>query len=88
MRGIATVIMVGFISILLFGVFAPAAVEPIGEFVVDDPTVQDSEIDAEGFQQNLYSVLFVWAPLLVLASGVVFAVRWYLKRERITGRRV
>lgn len=88
MRGIATVIMVGFISILLFGVFAPAAVEPIGEFVVDDPTVQDSEIDADGFQQNLYSVLFVWAPLLVLASGVVFAVRWYLKRERITGRRV
>lgn len=88
MRGIATVIMVGFISILLFGVFAPAAVEPIGDFVVNDPTVQDSEIDADGFQQNLYSVLFVWAPLLVLASGVVFAVRWYLKRERITGRRV
>jgi uncharacterized membrane protein YjgN (DUF898 family) len=88
MRGIATVIMVGFISILLFGVFAPAAVEPIGDFVVNDPTVQDSEIDADGFQQNLYSVLFVWAPLLVLASGVVFAVRWYLKRERITGRRI
>jgi uncharacterized membrane protein YjgN (DUF898 family) len=88
MRGIATVIIVGFVSILLFGVFAPAAVEPIGEFVVNDPTVQDSEIDAKGFQQNLYSVLFVWAPLLVLASGVVFAVRWYLKRERITGRRI
>lgn len=88
MRGIATVIMVGFISILLFGVFAPAAVEPIGDFVVNDPTVQDSEIDADGFQQNLYSVLFVWAPLLVLASAVVFAVRWYLKRERITGRRI
>lgn len=88
MKGIATVIIVGFISILLFGVFAPAAVEPIGEFVVNDPTVQDSEIDAKSFQQNLYSVLFVWAPLLVLASGVVFAVRWYLKRERITGRRI
>jgi uncharacterized membrane protein YjgN (DUF898 family) len=88
MRGIVTVIIVGFISILLFGVFAPAAVEPIGEFVVNDPTVQDSEIDAKSFQQNLYSVLFVWAPLLVLASGVVFAVRWYLKRERITGRRI
>lgn len=88
MRGIATVIIVGFISILLFGVFAPAAIEPIGEFVVNDPTVQDSAIDADGFQQDLYSVLFVWAPLLVLASGVVFAVRWYLRRERITGRRV
>lgn len=85
MRGIATVIFVGFISILLFGVFAPAVVEPLAEFVVADAP-GTGPVDVANFQDRLYSVLFVWAPLFVLAGGVVSAVVWYFRRERASRR--
>lgn len=86
MRGIGVVIITGFISLLLFGVFAPAALEPIGQFVVSNEVVQDSTIDAQGMWDGLRRVIFIWAPLFVLGSGVVWAVRYYLQRERLVGR--
>jgi len=86
MRGIGAVIITAFVALLLFGVFAPAALEPIGQFVVNNPTVQNSAIDAQGIWDGLRRVVFIWAPLFVLASSVVFAVRWYLNRERLVGR--
>lgn len=82
MRGIATVIAVGFVSVLLFGIFAPAALEPLAEMVVQDDAVQDSALDHQGFVDGLLNSLLVWAPLLVLFSGVVSAVVWYFRRER------
>ena len=87
MRGLATAIFVGFISILLFGVFAPAVVEPLAEFVVEQMPA-NAAVDAEAFQGRLYNVLFVWAPLFVLGAGVVSAIVWYFRRERRTARRV
>lgn len=87
MRGIATVIAVGFISIIAFGIVAPAMLEPIAEIVLQDSAVQSSAIDEEAFVDGLLRSLLMWAPLFVLASGVVSAVVYYLRRER-TGRRV
>lgn len=86
MRGIGVMIITGFVSLLLFGVFAPAALEPIGQFVVSNPTVQASPIDAQGMWNGLRRVVFIWAPLFVLGSGVIWAVRYYLQRERLVGR--
>lgn len=82
MRGIATVISVGFISVLLFGIFAPSVLEPIAETVLQDSAVQDSVVDEQGMVDGLLRSLLVWAPLLVLFSGVASAVVWYLRRER------
>lgn len=87
MRGIATVIFVGFVSILLFGVVGPAIVEPVVDVFLADSAVQDGPVDADRFASGLLSSLFVWAPLLVLGSGVVSAVVWYFRKER-TARRV
>lgn len=87
MRGIATVIAVGFISVILFGVFAPAALEPIAEIVLQDEAVQDNVIDEQGFVDGLLSSTLVWAPLFVLGSGVVSAVVWYMRRDRRARRR-
>jgi len=86
MRGIGVMIITAFTSLLLFGVFAPAALEPIGQFVVSNPTVQASAIDAQGMWNGLRRVVFIWAPLFVLGAGVVWAVRYYLQRERLVGR--
>ena len=88
MRGIATVIVVGFISILLFGLIGPAIVEPIVDVVISDQAVQDSVIDGQGIADNMLTSLFVWIPLFVMGAGVTSAVVWYLRKERVSARRV
>lgn len=88
MRGIATVIAVGFVSIMLFGIVGPAVVEPLADFFVGyAESVSGIGIDAESYTDNMLSVLFLWAPLFVLGSGVASAVVWYLRRERVARRR-
>jgi len=88
MRGIATVIVVGFVSILLFGIVAPSILEPFVDVVVNDPAVQSSQINAVSWTDNLLRSLLVWAPLVVLGAGVASAVVWYLRREQRATRRV
>ena len=86
MRGIATVIAVGFVSILLFGIIAPTILEPIAEVFAADAAVQSSQINASGYVDRMLSSVLLWAPLLVLGSAVASAVVWYFRRERV-GRR-
>lgn len=87
MRGIGTVIYVGFICAILFVVVAPAVLEPIIDIVVADPAVQAFGLDASAFSDGLLRSVVVWGPLFVLGSGVVSAVVWYFRKER-TSRRV
>ena len=87
MRGLATVIFVGFISAILFTIVGPAILEPVVEVFVADPAVQDSQINASSYADRLLRSILVWAPLLVLGSGVASAVVWYFRKER-TSRRV
>jgi hypothetical protein len=87
MRGIATVIAVGFVSIILFGIVGPAIVEPVVEtFLSYSGVISTIGIDPQNYTDTMLSVLFVWAPLLVLGAGVASAVVWYLRRERVAGR--
>lgn len=86
MRGLATVIFVGFVSIILFGLIAPAILEPIVDVVVNDPAVQSSSVNGSGIADNMLSSVLVWAPLFVLGSAVVSAVVWYFRKERATRR--
>jgi hypothetical protein len=87
MRGLGTVLFVGFVSAILFGLIGPAILEPVVEVVVSDPAVQNGPVDGVGIADQLLTVLLVWAPLFVLGASVVSAVVWYFRRER-TGRRV
>lgn len=86
MRGIAAVIVTIFLSALLFGIFAPAILEPIGDFVTASTVVQNSRFDAAGLFNDLKQVILIWAPILTIGGSVVFAVRYYLNRERFVGR--
>lgn len=88
MRGIGTVIVVGFVSMVLFGIVGPAIVEPVVDmFLGYSPSLAGIGIDAQGYTDNMLSVLFLWAPLIVMAAGVVSAVVWYTRRERVAGVR-
>ena len=88
MRGIATVIFVGFISIILFGIVAPSILEPIVQVFINDAAVHNSQIDANTYADRMLQSLLVWAPLLVLGTGVASAVVWYFRKERRSARRV
>ena len=87
MRGIGTVIFVGFVSALLFGIVAPAVVEPIAQvFVEQMPAGGDGGgsaglIDANSYSNRMLDVVLVYAPLIVVAVGILSAVVYYLRRE-------
>lgn len=89
MRGVATVIGVAFVSILLFGIFAPALLEGVGGFVIGyGPSIEAQlGMDIDAYTDNLYSVVFLWAPLITLGAAVTSAVVWYLRQERVARRR-
>lgn len=86
MRGLATIIFVGFVSILLFGIVAPAILEPVAQVFLNSEAIQSSTFGADYVDSMLRSIL-VWAPLIVLGSGVASAVVYYFRKERRAGRR-
>jgi len=88
MRGIGTVIFVGFVSALLFGVIAPAVVEPVAQVFVEqmpsgsgDGSGSTALLDANSYADRMLTAVLVYAPLIVLAVGVLSAVVYYLRRE-------
>ena len=87
MRGIATVIIVGFTSIAMFGIFAPAVLEPLAETVLQNQAVQSSPVDASGFVNGLLRTVLMWGPVITIGAAVASAVVYYLRRERV-GRRL
>jgi hypothetical protein len=87
MRGIAVVLSTIFVSSLLFGILAPAMLEPVGNFVTGISAVKNSPIDAAGLFDGLKNVLLIYAPILTIGASIVFGVRYYLRRERFVGRR-
>jgi thiol:disulfide interchange protein len=87
MRGIATVIIVGFTSIAMFGIFAPAVLEPLAETVLQNQAVQSSPVDANAFVNGLLRTVLMWGPIITIGAAVASAVVYYLRRERV-GRRV
>jgi len=87
MRGIGTVIFVAFVSIILFGVVAPAVVEPVAEVFVEQMPA-GTGIDADTYADRMLTSVLVWAPLLTLAVGVASAVVYYFRKEQRATRRV
>jgi len=87
MRGIGTVIFVAFVSIILFGVVAPAVVEPVAQVFVEQMPA-GTGIDASTYADRMLTSVLVWAPLITLGVGVASAVVYYLRREQRATRRV
>jgi len=87
MKGIATVIVVGFMSIIVFGLVAPPVLEPIAQLVIQNDAVQASPIEAQSIANGILSAVLKWAVVIVLGSAVASAVVYYLRRERVGVRR-
>lgn len=85
MRAVATVIMIALLMIAYFLVGIPA-IEGIGEPVKEYDSV-DAEFDGSGIIDNIYQSVFLWVPLIFLGGMMIWAVLWYLQRERFAGIR-
>jgi len=87
MRGIGTVIFVAFVSVILFGVVAPAVVEPVAQVFVEQMPA-GTGINAQEYADRMLTSVLVWAPLITLALGVASAVVYYFRKEQRATRRV
>lgn len=81
MRAVVVLVVVLF-SLAMVQLFASAAVEPVGEEVKDwVPDKYDSTIN------SVYDAVFKWSILIFGGGMMVWALRWYIRRERFVGRR-
>lgn len=81
MRAVIVLIIVIF-SLAMVQLFASAAVEPVGEEVKEwVPESYHSVIN------DVYDVVFKWSILIFGGGMMVWALRWYIRRERFVGRR-
>lgn len=85
MRGVVVVIMMVFVAATAIFV-AGAAVEPLGEHIKTYDTIDDGPLDGTKIIDDVYGVVFKWIPLILVFGMFSWAVAYYLRRKRFTGR--
>lgn len=83
MRGVVVVLIAVFTAALALFV-AGATIAPVGDHVIEH--ADTSAIDGESTIQSLYDTVFIWVPLVLIGGMALWAVAWYLRRERFVGR--
>lgn len=84
MRGVTTIVTV-VVLLAMYQLVAGAVIEPVGNSVNDAHDWQD--VDGEGITNTTYDVVYKWVPLVVFAGMLMWAVAYYLRRERHVGAR-
>lgn len=84
MRGIAVVVTVTFGIIIVMMVAGPV-LEPVNDVVGDNDAVEKQGWDSIG--DRTVSVIMRYVPMIAIAGVLVWALRWYLRRERLSGVR-
>ena len=78
------VLLVVFSMVMYFMVGIPA-IEGVGENVKQYDSIDES-FDGSGIIDRIYKAVFMWVPLVFVGGMGVWAVAWYLNRERFSGR--
>lgn len=81
MRGVVVVLVVAFMLAITQFIGA-ASVEPVGESL--KPYIPDSY---HSVIDSIYDVVFKWSVLIFGGGMLVWAVRWYIRKEQYVGRR-
>ena len=77
MRGIVMVFVV-VVFLIAYMLFAPAAIEGVGESVKEVGDLSESE---EANIDAFYTALFVRIPLVAFFGIVAIAAAWYIRRQ-------
>lgn len=83
-RGVLTVVLVIAITTIVLFV-ASVSVEPVGQHVQDN--FDTSDVNGSSTIDEVYESVFQWTPLVFVGGFIVWAVRWYIRREATRGPR-
>jgi len=83
MRGVVDVFLVA-ASLVAFTIIAPAAIEGVGEFVINTGSLSSAQVETV---RSFYEAIFVQIPLVAFFGTVAFAVAWYLRQQSTITRR-
>lgn len=86
MRSVIMVIVAIFVVTVAL-VVGSAGVTPVGEHVRGVDSVQNANTDFGSVIDNIYQVVFVGAPIILMGGTVIAGVVYALRRERRVGRR-
>lgn len=86
MRSVIMVIVAIFVVTVAL-VIGSASVTPLGEQVKGVDSVQNAGTDYGSVIDNIYQVVFVGAPIILMGGTVIAGVVYALRRERRVGRR-
>lgn len=85
-RGVIVVIFTIFLMIVGLLV-ATAAIEPIGDQAEKFDSIDDGPLDGTNIIDDVKTSVFEYMPLIVIGGIILWAFRWYLRRERFIGGR-
>lgn len=83
MRGLVVFFMTVFVVVVMMLV-APPAIEGVGEEVKQFDSVDQQGVDTI---DDMYKAVFVWIPMVFVFGFGVWGVAWYIRENRVIGRR-
>jgi len=84
MRGVVVVLITIFVAATAIFV-SGAAVEPLGEHIKGYDSIDDGELSGTSVINDVYNVVFKWAPMIIVFGMIGWAVAWYVRKERFVG---
>lgn len=81
-RVVATLVVIIFLT-GVFMVMAPPGIEQVGSTVESNSAV--AELGLTDVVGNLYTILFVGVPLLIIGGFLLWGILRLTRRERVTG---
>lgn len=83
MRGVV-VFFITLFAVVTMMLVGPPLLEGVGEEVKGYDAVDQQGVDTIN---DLYTAVFVWIPMILVAGFGVWGVAWYIRRNRVIGRR-
>lgn len=83
MRGVVVFFLTLFVVVVMMLV-GPPVIENVGEEVKTYDSVDQQGKDTI---DDLYTSVFVWIPMVLVFGFGVWGVAWYIRRNRVIGRR-
>jgi len=77
MRGVINLMFVA-AFLVAFTIFAPAAIEPVGQAVIDTGSLTTAQTENV---RSFYDALFIQVPLVAFFGVLAFGVVWYVRRQ-------
>lgn len=77
MRGVVNLMFVA-VSLVAVTLFAPAAIEGVGEAVIQTGSLSAAQ---EENVRAFYDAIFIQIPLVAFFGTLAFAIAWYIRRQ-------